>query len=193
MPRRKVKEAGVAETGDGVLAWEALKRVEDYERAWKRYGAGGPAHALEPGPFPIRIQTEADLEAGRFELLAWEDPWRADGPASGFWRQDAMLEGLLEPGAEPLAAMVGDEGSIEGLRLLGGDLVLKVEHDGAAVQIRMRDVARFPEDGGIFIKYPFGLGLQQSVRRILDFWSVAARPAPRNGRGRWAEPGRWNG
>lgn len=193
MPGRKVKEAGATETGDGVLAWEALKRVEDYERAWKRYGADGPAHALEPGPFRIRIQTKADLEAGRFELLAWENPRKPDGPASGFWRQDVMLEGLLEPGAEPLAALVGDEGSIEGLRLLEGDLVLKVEYAGAAVQIRMRGVARFPEDGGIFIKYPFGLGLQQSVRRILDFWGLAGRPAPPNGRGRWAERGRWQG
>ncbi len=104
-----------------------------------------------------------------------------------------MLEGLLEPDAVPLAAMVGEEGSVEGLRLLGGDLVLKVEYAGAAVQIRMRGIARFPEDGGIHIKYPFGLGLQQSVRRILDFWGLAGHPAPRNGRGRRAERGRWKG
>ena len=179
------------ETGDGVLAWEALRRIEEYEEAWGRYGAGGPAYLLEPGPFRIRIQTEADLEAGRFELLAWENPRKPDGPASGFWRQDVMLEGLLEPGAESLAEMVGDEGSVEGLRLLGGDLVLKVEYAGATVQVRLRDAPRFPDDGGIFIKHPFGLSLPQSVRRILDFWSVAGRPAPRTGRGRWGERGRW--
>ena len=109
------------ESGDGVLAWEALRRVDDYEDAWRRHGADGSPHALEPGPFRIRIQTQADLEAGRFELLAWEDPRKADGPASPFWRQDGMLEGMLGSGAEPLAAMVGDGGSVEGLRLLGGD------------------------------------------------------------------------
>ena len=76
------------ETGDGVLAWEALRRIEEYEEAWERYGAGGPAHLLEPGPFRIRIQTDADLEAGRFELLAWENPRKPDRPASGFWRED---------------------------------------------------------------------------------------------------------
>ena len=181
------------ESGDGVLAWEALRRVEDYEDAWRRHGADGSAHALEPGPFRIRIQTQADLEAGRFELLAWEDPRKADGPVSPFWRQDGMLEGMLEPGAEPLAATVGDGGSVEGLRLLGGDLVLKVEHAGAVVEIRLRGAARFPEDGGIFIKHPFGLRIPQSVRRIFDFWSVAGRPAPRNGRGRGAEQARWTG
>ena len=179
------------ETGDGVLAWEALRRVEDYEEAWRRYGADGPAHTLEPGPFRIRIQTQADLKAGRFELLAWEAPRKADGPASPFWRQDGMLEGLLEPGAKPLAKMVGDADSVEGLRLLGGELVLKVEYAGAVVQIRLRGAARFPEEGGIFIKHPFGLRIPQSMRRILDFWSVAGRLAPRNGRGWGEEKARW--
>ena len=66
------------ETGDGVLACMALRRVEEYEEAWRRHDAGGSASSLEPGPFRIRIQTkadlEADLEAGRFELLAWASP-----------------------------------------------------------------------------------------------------------------------
>ena len=102
-----------------------------------------------------------------------------------------MLEGLLEPGTKPLAAMLGDGGSVEGLRLSAGDLVLKVECAGAVVQIRLRGAGRFPEDGGIFIKHPFDLRMPQSVRRSLDSWSVAGRPAPRNGRGRWAEKARW--
>ena len=193
MPRRKEEESCVPETGDGVLAWQALRRVEDYEEAWERHGAGGPAASLEPGPFRIRIQTKADLEAGRFELLAWENPRKAAGPASPFWRQDGMVEGLLEPGAKLLATTVADGGSVEGLRLLCGDLVLKIEHGGAAVQIRLRGAARFPEDGGIFIKHPFGLHMPQPVRRMIDFWSVAGRPAPRNGRGRGVEQVSWTG
>ena len=193
MPRRKVEDDSALETGDGILAWKALRQVKEYGEAWWRYGAAGPAHRLEPGPFPIRIQTEADLEADRFELLAWENPWKAGGPASPFWRQDGMVEGLLEPGAQPLVEMVGDGGSVEGLRLLGGDLVLKVEYGGAVVQVRLRGAGRFPEGGGIFTKHAFGLRIPHSVRRILDFWSVAGRPAPRNGRGRWAETGRWTG
>ena len=88
---------------------------------------------------------------------------------------------------------MADGAAVEGLRLLTGDLVLKVEHAGAAVQIRLRGAARFPKDGGIFIKHPFGLRMPQSVRRMIDFWSVAGRPAPRNGRGRGAEKARWTG
>ena len=181
---RRSGEPSAMESGDGVLAWMVLRRVGEYGEVWRRHAAG--AGAPEPGPFRIRVQMEADLEADRFEMLAWEDPWKADGPVSPFWRQDGMPEGLLEPGAPPLAALVGDGGSVEGLRLLGGGLVLKIEYGGAAVQILLSGVGRFPEDGGILIKHPFGLHMPQSVRRLLDFWRVAGRPAPRNGRGRGA-------
>ena len=113
--RRRQGEASETETGDGVLAWMVLRQVVEYGEAWRRHAASaGTSAALEPGPFPIRIQTEADLEADRFEMLAWEDPEKADGPASPFWRQDGMPEGLLEPGAEPLVGLVADRGSVEG-------------------------------------------------------------------------------
>ena len=58
------------ETGDGTLAWRVLRLVRDYRDAWAMHGAAGEPRALEPGPFRIRIQAEADLEAARFELLA---------------------------------------------------------------------------------------------------------------------------
>ena len=183
--RRRQGEASTMETGDGVLAWMVLRQVGEYREAWGEHAAdvGVPA-ASEPGPFRIRMQTEADLAAERFEMLAWENPWKADGPASAFWRQRGMPEAVLEPGAEPLVGLVGGRGSVEGLRLLDGDLVLKIEYDGAAVQVRLKNVARFPDDGGISIKHGFGLRIPLSVRRLLDFWSVAGLPTPRNGQGR---------
>ena len=184
---RRPGKPSAMETGDGALAWAVLRQVGEYREAWVRYAlAPGVSATLEPGPFPIRVQTEADLEAERFELLAWEDPLRAAGPVSPFWSQNGMPEGLLEPGARPLVGLVEDNGSVEGLRLLGGDLVLKIEYSGAAVQIRLGSVERFPDDGGISIRLPFGLRVPLSVWRLLDFWSVAGRPAPRNGRGRGA-------
>ena len=192
--RRRQGEASDTETGNGVLAWMVLRQVVEYREAWRRHGAAaGVSVAPEPGPFRIRIQTGADLAAERFEMFAWEDPWKADGPASAFWRQDGMPEGVLEPGAAPLAGLVGDRGSVEGLRLLDGDLVLKIEYGGAVVQVRLRNVDRFPDDGGISIKHGFGLRMPLSVRRLLDFWSVAGLPAPRNGKGRGAGFGRSRG
>ena len=109
--RRRPGEPSAIETGDGVLAWMVLRQVDEYREAWSVHAASaGVSAAPEPGPFRIRVQTEADLEADRFEMLAWEDPGKAGGPASPFWRQDAMPEGVLEPGAEPLGGRVGDRG-----------------------------------------------------------------------------------
>ena len=182
------------ETGDAVRAWMFLRRAEGYEAAWRAQGAtgtGAPA-ALEPGPFAVRIQTAADLAAARFDLLAWADPGDWDGPLSPFWIQSAMVEAELEPDAEPLVALVkAGGGAVEGLRLVGGDLVLKIECAGAVVQVRLRGAGPFPEGGGIGIRHCFGLRMPQSVRRMLDFWHVAGLPAPRNGRGRGARIAHW--
>ena len=179
------------ETGDGVLTWRVLRQVGIYVDTWRMHGAIGPAHALEPGPFQIRFQDRADLEAGWFELLAWEDPFDADGPASPFWHQDGMLEAVVDSGAEPLAAVVGDDGVVEGLRLLGGDLVLKTESGGVAVQGRIRDAPRIPDGVGVTVRHDFGLRMPHSMRTMTDFWNTAGRTGPGKGRARRAgRPGR---
>ena len=180
------------ETGDGVLAWRMLRLVGEYREAWARHGAGPPP-AFEPGPFRIRVQTEADMEAERFELLAWEDPHDGDGPAAPFWRQDGMPEGFVHPEAPLPTELVGEGAAIEGLRLLCGDLVVRIEWRGAAVQIRILDAARFPDDCGIAVTHGFGLRMPHPVRRMVDFWNAAERPGPRKGRERRAGNSRRNG
>ena len=171
------------ETGDGVRAWLYLRRVEDYEAAWRAHD-GVPA-VLEPGPFPIRIQSPADLKADRFNLLAWADPHDAAGPASPFWAQPAMVEGVIEPEAPALVPYLAAEGgAAEGLRLTDGRLVIKIEYAGAMVQVRIRGPCPFPEDGGIKIQHEFGLKMPHTMGRMLDFWNAAGLPAPRSGRGR---------
>ena len=57
--------------------------VEAYEAAWRAHAVLPVLEPVfEPDLFPIRIQTAADLEAAKFELLSWADPPEADGPAS---------------------------------------------------------------------------------------------------------------
>ncbi len=148
---------------------------------------GGQATASGPGRgFPVRIQTRADLEAARFDLLAWADPRAEDGPASPFWVQDDMPEAAVSPAAEPLAGVVAaGGGALEALRLLDGNMVLKIEHEEAALQILLRDAGPFPAGAGIELCHAFGLRMPHSMRRLLDFWQVAGRPPPpRNGRSR---------
>ena len=114
------------------------------------------------------------------------------GLIEGLWVQSGMVEAVLEPDAEPLVPLVaGGGGTVEGLRLAGGGLVLKIVCAGAVVQIRVRSSAPFPEDGGIKVRHSFGLRMPQTVRRMLEFWSVAGLPAPRIGRGRGARIARW--
>ena len=184
--RAPAAPAGVEETGDGARAWLYLRCVEDYRTAW---GAQTALPALEPlfepGPFPIRIQTPANLDAARFELLAWQDPHDAAGFPSPFWVLEGMVEAMLEPEAEPLVELVAaGGGAVEGLRLAGGGLVLKIACAGVVVQVRLQGCEPFPDDGGIDIRYRFGLRMPTSVRRMIDFWNVAGLPAPRTGRDR---------
>ena len=188
---RPGRKRAARKTGDGIRAWLFLRHVEAYLAAWRAHGVlPGPEPGSEPGPFPIRIQTAADLEADRFDLLAWADPDAADGPASPFWIQSGMAEAVVDPKAEPLLAQVAaDGGAVEGLRLAGGDLVLKIECAGTVVQIRVRGSAPFPEDGGIDIRHRFAMRMPPTMGRMVDFWSLAGLPAPRTGRGRRARTG----
>ncbi len=191
------------ERGDGVRAWRFLRNVPEYEAAWRAQacdpdrdpGEAGPppgngrGQADEPGgqdvgtgpgtEFPVRAQTRADLEAARFDLLAWQDPRGEGGPASPFWVQDGMPEAAVSPDAEPLAGVVAaGGGSLEGLRLLDGGMVLKIEHGEAALQILLCDAGPFPPGAGIELRHGFGLRMPHSMRRLLDFWQVAGRPPP---------------
>ena len=176
----------MTEDRDGALAWAVLRRVAEYRDAWAGHAAASGASAPpEPGPFPIRVQAEADLEAAGFEMLAWEDPFTAEGPLTPFWRQRRMPEAVPDLSAPPLAALAAEGGSVEGLRLLDGGLVLKVEHGGAAVQVCFREPGPLPDGAGVSVLLPFGLGMPHAMRRMLDFWSVSGRTAPRNGNGRW--------
>ena len=67
---RRGRNRAAKETGDGIRAWLFLRHVAAYEAAW-RAQAVLPAlePVFEPGPFPIRIQTAANLEVARRKRL----------------------------------------------------------------------------------------------------------------------------
>ena len=118
---------------DGTRAWQVLRRVPAYRHAWRRRR---PQPGLpERAPFPMRLQTVADLAAARFGLHAWEDPVAEDGPVSPFWRVAPMLPAAVGPRATPLTGDAAAEDlSVAGLRLINGSLVLRLECADAAVQ-----------------------------------------------------------
>ena len=77
-----------AEGRGGRPSWRSLRTDPDYVADW-RANAGPPAH--EAPPFPFRRQTEADLKAARWNLLAWEDPG-CPVRASPFWADAPAVE-----------------------------------------------------------------------------------------------------
>lgn len=170
-PARGGQRRGLPVVWDPVRAWRFIRASRGYRGAWLRRL---PSPGLpEAAPFPVRLQTAADLAARDWGLLAWEDPYAENGPASPFWVRGPMADGRAVRDAAPLAGLAAAGGaSLEGLRLADGALVLKIERPGAAVQIRLSGGAAFPDGGG--------LELVRAVLRIEDVWSGI--PAPRPGR-----------
>ena len=86
--------------GGGARACQFPKRNERYGEAWRAHAPG-----LEDAPFPLRRQSNAGCGAGRFGLLAREDPLAAHGPASPFRAVAPMLEaGPRLPGPGSMTA-----------------------------------------------------------------------------------------
>ena len=165
---------------DGAWAWAFLRCDRHYRAAW-RENAAPPAY--EDAPYLVRIRSEADFAAeGSWRLLAWEDP--DGGSASPFFADAPMLEGVGSPCATPLLALMADAGAtVEGLRLADGVLVLKVEKNGWAVQVRIADEGPVMAGGGVRLIHDWGLSLPVDIVRLTDLWSVSGGPVPQNGSG----------
>ena len=176
----------------GISAWQVLRRQAAYLAEWR---ASAAAPSLELAPFPLRVQSETDLAAAAWRLLAWQNP-ASDDAASPFWIGAPVLEGAVRLGARPLAEMASAPGAgVEGLRLLDGGLLLKIARGGRVVRLLLRGVERFPAGAGVAVVHDFGLRIPHTARWLYDFWAAAGEPAPpparsRAMRGIWP---RWTG
>ena len=97
---------------------------------------------METAGFALRTQTEADLNAARWGLLAWEDP-RERSKFSPFWIDDKMLQGVVmdaTKSAPPVTTSMRATGMhASGLRLLDGALVLKWKRWRRVEQVRLAE------------------------------------------------------
>ena len=167
----------------GPRAWEVLRRRPDYRAAWR---AAAAAPSFEPAPFPVRVQSAADRAAARWRLLAWQDP-HGDGPASPFWTDGPMLDGRFSRRAAPILPLLSEAGArLEGLRLAGGGLVLKIERGRSAVQLRIAGRRRVPAASGLTVCLDVDLDLAVRIGRARDLWGVYGCPVPPRGRVRGA-------
>ena len=99
-------------------AWRRLRENPDYVADWR--ASAGPT-VREARPHAFRRQSEADLEAARWKLLAWEDP-RHPQWAELFWTDVAMAESrVAAPGGHTWRSLLARVGAtFTGLRLLDG-------------------------------------------------------------------------
>ena len=184
---------GVNVFAGAVTAWRVLRRLLDYRRGW--LAAAGRTGSAEGAPIPIRSQTGADLEAAPWGLLAWQDPFAEDGPASPFWADAPMVEGKQAgSGTQPFADLVrSQKGSVSGLLLLDGTLILKVERNGAAGQVRIEDGTSFDPAGGLGLFLPWGedhmeraIDRADDLRAVVCGEGVEGRPFPPRSRTSWS-------
>ena len=147
-------KTGVPDIVRGAHAWAYMRRDPDYRAAWAG-NAGLPR--FEAGAFPLRVQAGADLAAAAdWGLLAWDDPrvgvWR-----SPFWSGIPMLVGEPDPDPWPdttplLPLLAGAGATVEGLRLMNGRFILKVELGNALLQILVPSGRMFAPGDGIMAK-----------------------------------------
>ena len=146
-----------AEGRDPGRAWRRLMENPDYVADWRAHA--GPTVRERP-PHVFRRQTEADLVAARWNLLAWEDPHYPQW-AVPFWTDVPTVEArAAEPwrdGRHSWPRLLRRAGArYSGLRLLDGRLVLRVTRGRETGQIAVIDGAAFD---------PALSGLQVRTRR----------------------------
>ena len=167
-------------TEDAARAWQILRRIPSYRNAWRR---SLPQPGLpERAPFPVRLQTAADLAAARFGLHAWEDPFAEDGPASPFWHVVApMLPAAADPRATPLNGAAADGLSVAGLRLIDGSLVVKLENGAAAMQLAIERGGGFGPGDGVLAQHDLLADPRAFLARLRNARELAAGEPPRRG------------
>lgn len=176
-------------TGDDTPAWKLLRGLRAYQAAFEAHAV---PPAFEEADFPVRVQSEADLAAfNPWRIRAWENPFARDGPASPFLAGERMLEAVGSVRATPLVRFLAAAGArIDGLRLLDGTLIVKIELDGRAVQVRVvANDGPLLAGGGMWLHHDPAADLGVTMSRLTALWSVLGGPAPRPGWVRWARNG----
>ena len=168
---------GVAKPAGGERVWRELRSNPDYVADWRAH-AGEPA-PLEPAPFPLRVQTVADLASARWGLLAWEDPGLGSR-ATPFWADVPMVKGVVvkleEADGEALSDVVRESDAIyTGLRLRDGTFILKVARGRKAEQIRVIDAEGFdPMRNGLDVAVPVDAFPPTSLPQVANLADIIA-------------------
>ena len=162
-------------TDGGPRAWAFLRRNPVYGAAWRE---AFERPVFEAAPFPVRIQSNADRQGLGWGLLAWEDSHKTNGPASPFWAEAPMLEGEWATGAPALPGQLARSGArLEGLRLIDGTLILKIENADHGAQVRVRAGTSVAIGERLVLRHVFDPESKDASARLEDLRHLASEPA----------------
>lgn len=162
--------------------WHALRSNPDYKADWRAHGGAPPVVHSEG--FALRVQTEADVEAARWGLLAWEDP-KERSKFKPFWIDEEMLEATVEEPGEPVGVIArATEQNIPGLHLLNGVLVLKVQRGRRVEQIRILEGDSFDMERSVLqVHHEFDVLPLTAMPRLANLAAMmTARKRPASNR-----------
>ena len=155
--------------------WHALRSKPDYEADWRAHGSA--PSVVESAGFALRAQTEGDLDAARWGLLAWEDP-RERSKFKPFWIDEKMLMAVVVEPGDPIGEIARATGmSVSGLRLLDGALVLKLHREQRVEQLRVSEGESFdPERSGLQLRYPVDAIPPTATPRLCNLTAITTVP-----------------
>ncbi|MDE0695738.1 MAG: hypothetical protein OXH76_07890 [Boseongicola sp.] len=151
--------------------WHALRSDRDYKADWRAHG-GAPSVPASAG-FVLRVQSDADLKASRWGLLAWEAP-RERSAYKPFWIDGKMLVAEIVERGDTVRMLTRATGmQVSGLRLLDGALVLKARRGRRVEQIRLPEGDSFdPERSALQLSYPFDGFPPTATPRLCNFFAM---------------------
>ena len=165
----------------GDWAWQFLRCNPAYLEAWQKCAV--PA-TEEPSPFPLRVQTEADLRAAEWGLLAWADPSADDGAAPAFWMEAPTFEAVPSPeGAVLLELLAIPQTRLDGLRLADGSVIVRVEQGGTSAHLQIADGDGFDPEGRfvVQVQLPAAWNLRSQLRRKASLWPIGTSARQKKG------------
>ncbi|MCO7226658.1 DNA -binding domain-containing protein [Pleionea sp. CnH1-48] len=149
-------------------AWEFLRRNEGYQKDWEDNGCAKRSIVSE-FPFPVIQQTEEDLKAEQWGILAYKDPadtcvdhlfW--DGERSG--RCLHSYEGNSADNCEFDLTKV--DGKISGILLINGKLCINIDNGFEFVQLLIHRPQSFDIQKPIGLSFPMSANATKSISLV---------------------------
>ena len=172
-----MKQTDYDTTAPSRIAWAYLRRNREYQKDAHNITIGISA-GPEQGVFPCVQQTQSDVSAKKWGLLAYADPREHRIP---FWHPDKSkitiaAEARNTEGGKntpPFIPMVRKANAeVQGLHLSDGRLCLSVASEDTSIQLMFPPGTALEERTPVTLILPFGRDLPVQARKAMILWNL---------------------